>query len=137
MGENGNIGRGFLRVFLGALFGAMVVTASAIAYPILDPDGGVKVVAGYPSFGADVSVSVTATSSTSGLNALAAGLYVITCTEATHADQGATGVVATTSERLIPANTPYPLKIIGNADDYLALIRNATSGTCIVSKDTY
>ena len=64
-----------------------------LIYPILDPDGGAKAVAGYPSFGADISVTVTSTSTTSGLNSLAAGLYVITCTQATHADQPSVAIV--------------------------------------------
>ena len=127
----------FLR---GLLLGCAILAAApplALAYPILDPDGGAKASAGYPSFGADIAVSVTSTATTSGLAAMNPGLYVITCTQDVHVDQGATGVVATTSERFIPAKSPYPLKVTGVSDTYLSIIRNASDGTCYVSKDTY
>ena len=111
----------------------------AHAYPIWEPGAGVKQSAGYPGWGADVAVTVTGTSTTSGTAVLSPGLYIVVCTQATHVDQGTTGVAATTSERLIPAFSPYPLKVEGGGsnDDYVAWIRDTTSGTCILSKEVF
>lgn len=112
--------------------------SDADAYPIID-GGTVKNSAGYPSFGADISVSITSTSTTSGLASLTPGLYVIVCTQAVHVDQGVTGVVAATTERLIPAYTPYPMAVLGGGanDNFLAIVRASADGTCIVSRDIY
>lgn len=124
-----------LRWFL--LGAALAVAVPAVGYPVLIPGQGAAQSAGYPSYAEDIAVTVTGTTTTAGVGNMSAGVYVITCTEASHVDQGATGVTATTSERLLPAFGPYPLKITGNGDNYLAFIRNAVSGTCIVSKDKY
>ena len=110
----------------------------AIAYPVIDlSTGAVRDSAGYPSWGADISVSVTAASTTTGTSALAKGFYVVVCTTMTHVDQGTGAVVATTSERTIPANTIYPLKVTGASDEVVAWIRDSADGTCILSNDTY
>lgn len=128
-----------MRKFLSGLVLGVVAAAaaSAFAVPFIDPGTGVADTGGYSGWGADIKVSVTSTSTTSGMGALTAGVYTLTCEEDTHADLGITGVTATTSERLIPAKTPYPVRIKANGDTHMALIRNATDGDCILSRDTY
>ena len=120
-------------LLLGAL---LVVTTSAIAYPILDPGVGATVASGYPSFGADTAQTIYTSSVTAG--PFSAGLYAMTCGAKVWADQGASDVTATTSERRIPANFVYPIKIDASSGLYVAIIGTSGGGdTCIFSKDTY
>lgn len=122
----------------GAALGELVdFPPRAHAYGIPVPGQGAANSSGYPGWGADIAVSVTNTTTTAGTGNLTAGLYVATCTVAVHVDQGATGVAATTSERLIPAFAPYPLKVLDNGDDFIAWIRDSADGSCILSKDVY
>lgn len=113
------------------------VAAEAFAMPTRDPGlREVVDIGGYPGWGADTAITCGAASGVTA--ALAAGLYVVTCDQPTSWDQGTTGVAATTSERFIPANAPYTIKILANADDILACIRRgSTDALCVISKDTY
>lgn len=124
-------------VALAALCCIAGAAVTASAFPVVEPGSGVKDSAGYPVWKTDIAVSVSSTSTTSGTAAMAAGYYIIVCSTATHVDLGATGVVATTSERHIPASSPYPVKIETGGENYIAWIRDASDGTCIISKDGF
>lgn len=118
-----------LLVAIGALWGAV-----AVGFPIIDPGSGAVQGSGYPAFGADTTVSV---STSSARVSLSAGLYAISCPVVVYADQAtAESVVATTSERRIPANYVYPLRTDAEYGTWLALIAGESS-TCVISKDGY
>lgn len=121
-----------LRFFLLGCISA--VSLSAFGYAIIDPGVGVVSAGGYPSFGADTFVQPLA-NVTSG--PFGAGLYAIACSNTVFADQGASNVTATTSERRIPSNFVYPLKVTGNGDTYLALIGTNGGAACSISADSY
>lgn len=116
------------------------IATTAIAYPILEPGTGAVQGSGYPGWGADIAVTVTAASTTSGLTSLTPGFYALACSGTVFADQGTTGVAATTSERRIPGGYVYPVRVEGswNSDDYIALISTGgVPSACVLSRDRY
>ena len=115
----------------------LVISATAFAVAFKDPGvQGPSDTGGYPAWGADQSVTVTATDADT--TALSAGVYAVWCDIDVWADQGTTGVAAVSGERPISAKTTYPVRVSGNSDTLISFLRQgATSGTCIVSKDTY
>ena len=87
----------------------------------------------YPAWGADVAVTCNVNSTVS--SQLAAGRYVVNCGVVAFGDQGASTVSATTSERRIPANYTYPVRVDDTTTDgYIALLCTAST-TCIISAD--
>ena len=116
------------------LGGYLKFVGDAEAVGFVVPDAGVVDTGGYPRWGADISVSVSTTSTTSGLAALTKGVYTLTCDVASNADVGASGVTATTSDRRIPADYPYPVLI---DSERIMAIRGTASGTCVLSLDSY
>ena len=62
------------------LLNRLFVSRQALAFPIVDPGTGAVQSAGYPSWAADISVTTSSTSTTSGTASLSAGLYIIVCT---------------------------------------------------------
>ena len=127
--------------WLAILTLAVVIAAAweirrADGYPILDPGNGATAGSGYPGWGADTVGTIYTTSTTIG--PLAPGLYAFTCGAKVWVDQGTSAVVATTSERRIPAEYVYPLKVNGETDTYIAYIGTSGGGnTCVASKDVY
>lgn len=123
-----------LRYFL--LGAVACIAGTAVAYPILDPAVGASVGSGYPSFGADTAQTIYTSSVTVG--PFSPGLYAMTCGAKVWADQGASNVTATTSERRIPAEYVYPLKVDAVNGLYVAIIgTNGGGNTCIFSQDAY
>ena len=118
---------------LAAVLAVVVAVSVASAVPFKD---GSEVVdtGGYPELGADISVSVSTTSTTSGLAALSAGSYSLTCDVASNVDVGASGVTATTADRRVPADYPLPLMI---RNETIMAIRGTATGTCVLSRDVY
>lgn len=88
----------------------------------------------YPAWGSDVAHPCTPTTSTIS-SPLAAGNYAVTCGAQAWGDQGDSSVTATTSERRIPADMPYPLRVTGTGDTSVAFICTSST-TCWISKDT-
>lgn len=131
-----------LRLFLLVAVFTVVASGAAYAYAILVPEQGVAQGAGYPSFGADQAATIY-TSSTTPFGPLTPGFYALSCGAKVWVDQGTSAVTATTSERRVPAEFVYPLKVMGvdNAgavDTYVAIIgTNGGGNTCNLSKDDY
>ena len=134
-------------LILAALLGAMVVGAFAqaeeVEWYVGTPSSTTKRVAGtsnplpagiYPAWGADVSVTCNAGSSTAS-SQLAVGRYVVSCGAVAFGDQGTSAVAATMTERRIPSGYVYPVRVDNTTTDgYVALICTAST-TCIISSD--
>lgn len=116
----------------------LLLTSTALAGPIIVPGQGVADDrGGYPRFGPDYAITLTATSTTSGSANLSPGVYSIVCTEDAYVDQGTTGVVAAAGERIIPADERYRVRVDGYGDTYFAFVRVTADGSCSISEDEY
>ena len=118
---------------LAAVLAVVVAVSVASAVPFKD---GSEVVdtGGYMEWGSDIKVTVSTTSTTSGLAALTPGAYTVTCDVVSHGDVGSTGVTAGDTDRRIPADYPYPVMI---RNETIMALRGTTTGVCNVSRDVY
>ena len=113
-----------------------MVAAVAVAYPVIDPNESmVRDSAGYPSWGADTAVNCNVNSTAAG--PLANGFYIISCGNTAWGDQGTSTVAAAyQTERRLPANSLYPVRVTGASDTYIALLCTALT-QCTISRDDF
>ena len=118
---------------------AAVATAASVDYKrgdgqmIQASDLNPLPVARYPRWSTDQAV--TCSSASARTTVLARGNYVVTCPATAWGNQGSSSVTAVTlSDRRIPADYVYPVRVDAAGNDYVALVCTA-SVVCIVSLD--
>ena len=125
-----------LFLVLAVVLGAVFAREDASAYPVVEPGtpAQVKDSSNYYQWG-DLHYRIAATTVGVAVSNMTPGLYKVETSADVFCDQGAPGVTAALTERIVKAGSIQVLEITGNADTAVACITASSTATVYFDQD--